>query len=166
VAERDRIQLGKPVAAAGAAKGNRNVVIDQFAATAGEDWREAGKACSLLLAAVGGEPSDAAHVWKHAAADSGFATARWIGAAARQNQSGRRRGVEGGVSVKSLRNGANDGLWVPAKALLGTPGSLAFEWMQRRWRAEATRGIFACSRKAKWKSRLGCQMEFRLATVG
>jgi hypothetical protein len=58
------------------------------------------------------------------------------------------------VSVKSLRNGANDGLWVPAKALLGTPGSLAFEWMQRRWRAEATGGIFACSRTVKWKSRL------------
>jgi hypothetical protein len=58
------------------------------------------------------------------------------------------------VSVKSLRNDANDGLWVPTKALLGTPGSLAFEWMQRRWRAEATGGIFASSRKEKWKSRL------------
>ena len=60
---------------------------------------------------------DAAPVRNHAAANSGFATARRIGAAARQNQSGRRRGVEGGVSVKSLRNGANHGLWVPAKAV-------------------------------------------------
>ena len=56
--------------------------------------------------------------------------------------------------MKSLRNAANDGLGVPAKALLGAPGSLAFEGMQRRWTAEAPVGIFACSRKAKWKSRI------------
>jgi hypothetical protein len=46
--------------------------------------------------------SDAAPVRKHAAADSGFAAVGRIGAAARRNQSGRRRGVEGGVSEKSL----------------------------------------------------------------
>jgi hypothetical protein len=56
--------------------------------------------------------------------------------------------------VKSLRNGANDGLSVPAKALLGTPGSLAFEWMQARWGAEATGGKLFCILKAKRKSRL------------
>src|ERR1039457_3872185 len=92
-------------------------------------------------------------VRKHAAADSGFAAASRIGAAAKRNQSGR-WGVDEEVSEKSLRNGANDDLGVPAKPLLGTPGSLAFEWMQRRWRVEATGGIFACSRTAKWKSRL------------
>jgi hypothetical protein len=37
--ERDRIQLGKPVAAVGAAKGNRNVVVDQLTTTAVEDRR-------------------------------------------------------------------------------------------------------------------------------
>src|ERR1039458_5110336 len=67
-------------------------------------------ACPLLLAVVGRKPSDASPVRKHAAADSGFAAAGRIGAAARRNQSGRRRGVEGGVSEKSLRNGANHGL--------------------------------------------------------
>jgi hypothetical protein len=66
--------------------------------------------------------------------------------------------------MKSLRNGTNDGLWVPAKALLGTPGSLAFEWMQRRWRAEATGGIFACSQKAKWKSRFTADSSTPLGT--
>ena len=33
----DRIQPGQPVAAAGAAEGNQNVVVDQFATTVGED---------------------------------------------------------------------------------------------------------------------------------
>ena len=82
------------------------MVLDELTATAGEDGRTAGKACPLLLAAVGGEPSDAAPVRKHAAADSGFAAASRIGAAARRNQSGRRRGVEGEVSEKSLENKA------------------------------------------------------------
>ena len=49
---------------------------------------------------VGGEPSHATFVWKHAAADEGFAAAGRIDAAARRNQSGRRRGVEEGVPDK------------------------------------------------------------------
>jgi hypothetical protein len=48
---------------AGAAEGNRNVVVDQLAAAAGEDRRPVGKACPLLLAIVDGKPSDAAPVW-------------------------------------------------------------------------------------------------------
>ena len=100
MAERDRIQPGQPVAAAGAAEGNRNMVFDQLAAAAGEDRRTVGKACLVLLAIVGGEPPDAAPVWKHTAADRGFATASRIGLAGRRNQSGRLRGVEGGVSEK------------------------------------------------------------------
>jgi hypothetical protein len=58
------------------------------------------KVCPLLLAVVGREPSDAAPVRKHAAADSGFAAAGRIGAAARRNQSGRRRGLR----ERCLRN--------------------------------------------------------------
>ena len=85
---------------------------------------------------------------------AGFAAARRVGAAARQNQSGRRRGVEGGVSVKSLRNGANDGFLVPAKALPGTPGALGLKRIQKRSRAEANGGILVRSRKAKRKFRL------------
>jgi hypothetical protein len=37
VAERDRLQSGEPVAAAGAAKENRQLVADEFAAAAGEN---------------------------------------------------------------------------------------------------------------------------------
>ncbi len=89
VAERDCLQPGQSVAAAGAPKGNRNVVIDQPAAAVGENRRTVGKACSLLLAAPGGESSDAAPVRKHAAADGGFAAASWIDLAGRRKQSGR-----------------------------------------------------------------------------
>jgi hypothetical protein len=78
VAERDRIQLGQPVAAAGAAEGNRNMVIDQFAAAVGENRRAADQACPLLLAIVGREPSHAAPVQKHAAADGGSAGASGV----------------------------------------------------------------------------------------
>src|SRR5262252_5527952 len=49
-------------AAAGTAEENREVVPDQLAATAGEDGRKVGEARPLLLASLGGEPSDAAAV--------------------------------------------------------------------------------------------------------
>src|ERR1035441_4506164 len=91
----------------------------------------------------------AASVRKHAAADSGFAAAGRIGAAARRNQSGRRRGVEGGVSEKSLRNGANHGLLVLAKDLPGASGSLALERMQKKIAAAANGGIVVRSRESK-----------------
>jgi len=63
--------------------------------------------------------------------------------------------------VKSLRNGANDGLWVPAKALLGTPGALGWKRMQERSRAEANGGILVGCREGrmeipdcgKWKEK-------------
>ena len=78
VAERDRLQPGESVAAAGAAQANRELVADQLAAAAGEDRRAVDKACPLLLAAAGGESSDAAAVWRHAAADGGAAAASRI----------------------------------------------------------------------------------------
>jgi len=59
---------------------------------------------------------------------------------AKRNQSGRRRGVDEEVSEKSLRNGANHGLSLLAKALPGASGSLALERMQRKIVAAATGG--------------------------
>jgi len=53
VAERDRLQLGQPVAAAGVAKADWQLVVDEFAAAVGEDGRAVGKARQyywLLLA--------------------------------------------------------------------------------------------------------------------
>ena len=45
------------------------------------------------------------------------------------------------MSEKSLRNGANHGLLVLAKALPGASGSLALERMQKKIAAAATGGI-------------------------
>ena len=67
MAEPDRLQPGEPVAAAGAAEENRELVADQLAAAVGEDRRQADQARALLLADAGREPSDAAAIWKHGA---------------------------------------------------------------------------------------------------
>src|ERR1039457_5364890 len=72
----------------------------------------------------------------------------------RQNQSGRRRGVDEEVSEKSLRNGANEGYLVPAKAVWRSTGSLALKPMQERLRAEANGDILVRRRKAKRKFRI------------
>jgi hypothetical protein len=85
VAQYSRLQPGQFVAEAGAAEGNRNVVVDQLAAMVGKDRRATGKACAVLLADAGGKPSDAAPAWKHAAADGGIAAASRVGAAGRRN---------------------------------------------------------------------------------
>ena len=55
------------------------LVADQLAATAGEDRRPFDQARPVLLAAAGGEPSDAAAVRKHGAADRGAAGASGVG---------------------------------------------------------------------------------------
>ena len=69
MAERDRPQSGEPVAAAGAALEDRQLVADQPAAAAGEDGWSLGGTRPILLAAAGREPSDAAAVRGHAAPD-------------------------------------------------------------------------------------------------
>ena len=74
-AEPAGLQPGQFVAAAGVAQANRELVADQLAAAAGEDGWTVGETCPLLLAAVGGESSDAAAVWQHAAADGRAAAA-------------------------------------------------------------------------------------------
>jgi hypothetical protein len=59
------------VAEAGAAKEDRGLVVYQLAATAGENGWPVGQARPVLLAAVGGEPSDAAAFRGYGAADRG-----------------------------------------------------------------------------------------------
>ena len=61
--------FGQFVAAAGDAYANQELVAHEFAAKTGEDGRTAGEACPLLLATVGGEPSDETVVWQYAPAD-------------------------------------------------------------------------------------------------
>ena len=75
MAERDRLQPGKPVTATGPAEEDREVVTDQLAATAREDPWANDQARSALLAATGRKPSDTPSVWKHGAANRGAAVA-------------------------------------------------------------------------------------------
>jgi hypothetical protein len=70
---------GEPVAAAGAAEENRELVADELAAAAGENRRSIGQARTVLLVAPGREPSDAAAVWGHAAKDCGASITSRIG---------------------------------------------------------------------------------------
>ena len=78
MAKPDRLQPGKPVAAAGAAEEDRELVADQLAATAGEDRRQAGQACPLLLADAGRRPSHTAAVWEHGTADRRAGSGEWV----------------------------------------------------------------------------------------
>ena len=56
------LQPGQPVAAAGSAEEDRELVADEFATTPGEDRRATGETYTLLLASSGRRTSDAA-VW-------------------------------------------------------------------------------------------------------
>ena len=79
MAERDRLQPGEPVAADRATQEDRRLVVDQLAAEADEDRWPIDQARSLLLAALGGEPSHATLVWSHAGQDRSAAPARGVG---------------------------------------------------------------------------------------
>src|SRR5260370_41146256 len=79
MAQPDRLQLGKPLAAAGAAEEDRELVSDQFAAAAGEEGRQAGQACSVLLADAGREPSHAAVVRAEGPANRSAGGGGWGG---------------------------------------------------------------------------------------
>jgi len=61
-AEPTGLQSGQPVATAGSAEEDRELVADKFATTSGEDRRTAGETCALLLASFGRRTSDAAAV--------------------------------------------------------------------------------------------------------
>ena len=78
-AEPAGIQPREPVAAAGVARANRELVTHEFTATTGGDGRTAGEACSLLLAIAGGRTSDAAAVRGDAEPDRAATDTDWIG---------------------------------------------------------------------------------------
>ena len=63
----DRLQPGKPVAAIGAADEDRELVAYEPAETAGEDGWPVDQARPVLLAAPGGESSDAVAIREHGA---------------------------------------------------------------------------------------------------
>jgi hypothetical protein len=73
------LQPGQPVAAAGAAPANRELVAYEFAATFGEDRKTVGKTCTVLPAAAGGRASEPAVVRGDAGADRAAAGSDGIG---------------------------------------------------------------------------------------
>jgi hypothetical protein len=79
VAERDGLQPGKPLAAAGAAEADQQLVADELAAAAGENGRSAGETCPVLLTTAGRRAPEAEAVRQHAAKDRGATLARGIG---------------------------------------------------------------------------------------
>ena len=79
MAQRSRLQ---PVAATDSAGWYRELVVDESAATAGDDRRTAGETCPLLLALAGGEPSDETVVWQYAQAAPRAAASGGIAGAA------------------------------------------------------------------------------------
>lgn len=86
------------MAAAGAAGEDRQLVDEELAAAVGEDRREAGEARPVPLAAAGGEPFDAAVVWKHGAADRRAAGADQIG-----RRGGQANGLKEGGTERCMR---------------------------------------------------------------
>ena len=98
MAQHSRLQPGKPVAAAGAAKGNRKVVAYQPSAEAGEDGRAVGEARAVLLADAGGRVPDARAVRSNVATDCDVAPSGKLTMIARPNQIAEEKG--GGKSVR------------------------------------------------------------------
>jgi hypothetical protein len=72
------LQPGEFVAATDTAPTNRELDVDESAATAGEDRRTAGKTCALLLATAGGRTPEPAAVRGDARPDCAVADTDWI----------------------------------------------------------------------------------------
>jgi len=107
------------------------------------------KACPLLLAVVGREPSDAAPVRKQAAADSGFAAAGRIGAAARRNQSGRGRELREGCLRNRFEMGQIMAFWFWQRPCRARP--VLWLWNECRKRSQQRQLAVYCRR---WESKM------------
>jgi len=107
VVERNHLQPRESLVAAGAAQEDRQLVLDQLAAAAGEDGRSIGQARTVLMAALGGESSDATVVWGHAGQDGSATIASGLGEPPPGPDFKRRAGRwEGKVSEESVERGA------------------------------------------------------------
>src|SRR5271167_397656 len=117
VAECSRLQPGKPLAAAGAAKGDQQLVANQLAAASGQDRRAPDKARPLLLAAAGGESPDAAAIWRHAGQGGGVAIAGGIGAGPSRADFGDHKGGRRKVCAQAVGQTIFSGPFTSVRAL-------------------------------------------------
>ena len=104
----------------GAAKQDRQLVADQFAATVGEDRRQADQARPVLLVDTGRESPDAAAVWGDGAADCGSSLADRIGGGGGQAN----RPKKGGGMERCMKNRLESGTPVFSVSGPGRAGSL------------------------------------------
>src|SRR5208337_1536355 len=109
-AEPAGLQPGQFVAAPGVAQANRELVADQLAAAAGENGRTAGETCPLLLAVVGGEPSDETVVCQYAPADSRSVASSGIAETAGSREIDPKPKGDGGVFDKTVWEGRDQQL--------------------------------------------------------
>ena len=141
------------MAAAGAAEEDREVVADQFAAAAGE-------ACPILLASVGGEPSDAPPLRVDGTADRVAAPASGIGQTAERADLSDERATDGKVSERSVQRGMVPSL----RSLRGAETApLCGPWRQAAMLTRLTVAfdagqMYAAERRRspKWKFRFKC----------
>jgi hypothetical protein len=92
------LKPGQSLASAGVAPRNRELVADESAAMAGEEWRTDGKTCVLLLVIAGGMTSDAKAVRGDARSDRSAPDADRIESwrSSQQRDSGNRRCCKSG----------------------------------------------------------------------
>jgi hypothetical protein len=120
VAERNRLQPGESVAAAGAAAARRQLVPDEPATAVGQNGWATDQALQVLLVVVGRGTSAPASVWGHAAADCGAADA--IGLALPLRLQNLEPKEEGRHSVGEIDYAATSGaLQMGKERAVGTP---------------------------------------------
>jgi hypothetical protein len=84
----------------GTAEEDRELVADQLAATAGEDRRQAGRACPVLLADAGCDSPDQATVWDDGRKDRPLCRCRPVDGCDGRREFGRPGGGAGKVFVE------------------------------------------------------------------
>jgi hypothetical protein len=137
VAERARLQPGEPLAAAGVAEPDRQLVVDEPAAAIGQDGWPIGQARAVLLAALGREPSDQAAFWGDGGTDRRLAGGDGVDGWEERIETGDQEVRAGKVSVKGaisafwiFRQGENGALRCAKE---GCPKTTAL-WRIKSWR--------------------------------
>lgn len=132
------------------------MVVDQFAATAGEDGWPAGETRPLLLAAVGGGSFNAAAVRGHGPADRVAALALRVESETGRRKPGETNRGEGEVSEKSRGQRVRVPVDPILKAHTWLPDGTLATGVRNCGRERAGGCILTGFRMPKWKSWFHC----------
>jgi len=133
--ERDRLQPGEPVAAAGVAAADWELVANEPAAAVGENGRPTGEARAILLAAAGREPPDAAAFWSHAEQNRGPLVPRGLANRRPNRILCHEEKAGGNVSKASVERGAVSDLGILRS---GKSGGFRWRWRLRTVKTQLT----------------------------